>query len=376
VIEVRLATQHTILDKMQGAGSATTGFDHLGVGSQRSFGVKPELVRDITTGCPESGTIWSLQSLRFAAAIMVVSFHAAGASLIATGSYGLLPRDLQIAGRAGVDIFFVLSGVIIATTARRLTWREFAWRRFRRIVPMYLLISIPTALVMARTSFGWRDAVATLFLWPATDRMTTPALTVAWTLCFEMLFYVAVTAVLVDRRLLSFCVGLFAAAMALRARGPIFQFLGNPIIFEFIFGVALSYLPRWRPAVWCLPIGAAALVASGFLGIAPPVATLELLAGDENFRRVLVYGLPAAMIVLGTMQIDAKPSAWTSLGDASYTLYLSHMLPIQVLLVWWTTHPGAPELNIAIGSLVSVLFAWRLYVAFEIPLLKLLGRGR
>jgi exopolysaccharide production protein ExoZ len=376
VIEVRLATQHTILDKMRGAGSATTGFDHLRVGSQRSFGVNPEVVKDMTTGGPESGTIWSLQSLRFAAAIMVVSFHAAGASLIATGSYGLLPRDFQIVGRAGVDIFFVLSGVIIATTARRLTWREFAWRRFRRIVPMYLLISIPTVLIMAKTSFGWRDAVATLLLWPATDRMTTPALTVAWTLCFEMLFYAAVTAVLVDRRLLSFCVGLFAAAIALRARGPIFQFLGNPIIFEFIFGLALSYLPRWRPAVWCLPIGVAALVASGFLGIAPPVATMELLAGDENFRRVLVYGVPAAMIVLGTMQIDAKPSAWTFLGDASYTLYLSHMLPIQLLLLWWTAHPGSPELNIAIGSLVSVLFAWRLYVAFEIPLLKLLGRRR
>jgi len=242
---------------------------------------------------------------------------------------------------------------------------------------MYLLISIPTALVMAKTSFGWRDAVATVFLWPATDRMTSPALLPAWTLCFEMLFYAAVTAVLIDRRLLSVGAGLFAAAMALRARGPIFQFLGNPIIFEFIFGVGLSYLPRWRPAVWCLPLGAAALVAAGFLGIAPPIEIhMELLAGDESFRRVFVYGIPAAMIVLGTMQIDAKPSAWTFLGDASYTLYLTHMLPIQLLLLLWTAHPIAPELAIVIGSLVSVLFAWRMHVAFEIPLLKLLGRQK
>ena len=240
----------------------------------------------MTAGRPEYGTIWSLQSLRFAAAMMVVYFHVANASLIATHSFGLLPRNFQIVGRAGVDIFFVLSGVIIAMTARRLTWREFAWRRFRRVVPMYLIISIPTALVMAKTSFGWRDAVATLFLWPATDRMTMPALAVAWTLCFEMLFYIAVAAVLVDRWLLPLCVEVFAAAMALRARGPIFQFLGNPIIFEFIFGVALSYLPRCRLAVWCLPIGAAALVATGFVGIAPPIQGNELLAGDENFRRV------------------------------------------------------------------------------------------
>jgi exopolysaccharide production protein ExoZ len=363
-----VGTQHTILDKTWSAGSATTGFGHPGIG--RSFGVNLELV------AAGSGTIWSLQSLRFAAAMMVVYFHTAEASLLATGSYGLLPRNFQIVGRSGVDIFFVLSGVIIATSARGLTWREFAWRRFRRIMPMYLLISIPTALVMAKTSFGWRDAVATLFLWPATDRMTMPALAVAWTLCFEMLFYAAVTAVLVDRRLLPFCVGFFCAAMVLRAQAPIFQFLGNPIILEFIFGVALSYLPRCRPAALCLPIGAAALVATGFIGIAPPIQVNEFLAGDENFRRVLVYGVPAAMIVLGTMQIDAKPSAWTFLGDASYTLYLSHMLPIQLLLLWWTAHPGAPELNIVIGSLASVLFAWRMYVLFEIPMLKLLGRRK
>jgi len=121
--------------------------------------------------------------------------------------------------------------------------------------------------------------------------------------------------------------------MALRARGPIFQFLGNPLILEFILGVALSCLPRWRPAVWCLPIGAAALIAAGFMGIAPRVEKMELLAGAENFQRVLVYGVPAAMIGLGTMQIEARPSMWTFLGDASYTLYLSHMLPIQLLLL-------------------------------------------
>ena len=307
--------------------------------------------------------------------MMVVYFHATGASLIATHSGGFAPRNLQIVGRAGVDIFFVLSGVIIATTARRLTWREFAWRRLRRIAPMYLLVSIPAALVMAKTSFGWRDAVATLLLWPATDRMTMPALAAAWTLCFEMLFYVAVAAVLFDRRLLSLCVGVFVAAMALSARGPIFAFLGNPIIFEFIFGVALSHLPRCRPAVWCLPVGAVALVATGFMGIAPPIEIrMELLAGDESFQRVLVYGVPAAMIVFGAMQIDARPSAWTFLGDASYTLYLSHMLPIQLLLLWWTVHPAAPELIVVTGSLASVLFAWRMHVMIELPLLGWLGR--
>ena len=71
--------------------------------------------------------------------------------------------------------------------------------------------------------------------------------------------------------------------------------------------------------------------------------------------------------------IDAKPSVWTFLGDASYTLYLTHVLPIELLLLWWSAHPAAPDLIILIGSGVAILFAWRMYVLVEISLLKLSG---
>jgi peptidoglycan/LPS O-acetylase OafA/YrhL len=52
------------------------------------------------------------------------------------------------------------------------------------------------------------------------------------------------------------------------------------------------------------------------------------------------------------------------------------MLPIQLLLLWSMAHPMAPELTIVIGTLASVIFAWRVYVLFEIPLLELLGRRK
>ena len=44
--------------------------------------------------------------------------------------------------------------------------------------------------------------------------MTLPLLPVAWTLCYEALFYVAATFVLADRRWLYPVLGLFVAAMA------------------------------------------------------------------------------------------------------------------------------------------------------------------
>jgi exopolysaccharide production protein ExoZ len=80
------------------------------------------------------------------------------------------------------------------------------------------------------------------------------------------------------------------------------------------------------------------------------------------------------MIVLGTMQMNAKPSVWTFLGDASFTLYLTHALPVGLSLLWWSAHPVAPDLIAAIDSSLSLLFAWRVHVLFEIPLLQWLGR--
>jgi exopolysaccharide production protein ExoZ len=308
---------------------------------------------------------------------MVVYIHSSESAFTATGSFGLLPPRLGMLGLAGVDIFFVISGVIIASTARGLTWREFVWRRFRRIMPMYWLTSILFLPIASKFGyvFDWRGFIATCFLWPATDKMSYPALEVAWTLCFEMLFYIAATLVMVNIRLLIPLIGIFVLAVALREHGPLFQFLGNPLIIEFFFGVISAFIPRWRPAVWCLPIGVAGLVAVGLLGAAVPAGGIYALIGDDNARRLLVYGVPSTFIVLGTMQFEARPSVWTVLGDASYTLYLTHRLVISFFFVLWSAYPIPSALIDVIGIGASVLFAWRVYVLFEVPLLNFFGRS-
>lgn len=318
--------------------------------------------------------IWSLQVLRFIAAMMVVYLHAALTAYQATGSSGIFPPMIQVTGTAGVDIFFVISGVIITRTARGLTWRQFAWKRVRRILPMYYLASIPAALIAAKSGFGWRETIATITLWPAFDEMAAPVLPAAWTLCFEMLFYAAATLVLVDRRFLPAILGIFAVSLAFRSTAPVFQFLGNPIILEFMIGVALAYAPSIKGARWGILVGAFAIVAAGPLGIAPDGNTLDFLIGEDALQRVAVYGLPAGLVVYGTMQVNAGKSVWTYLGDASYTLYLFHTVPISALLTLWIFYPLPPDIIIAIGVTASLLLSWRLHEKFEKPLLRLLGR--
>jgi exopolysaccharide production protein ExoZ len=316
--------------------------------------------------------IWSLQVLRFVAALMVVYLHAAQTAFEATGSHGSIPRELSIVAISGVDIFFVISGVIIARIAPGLNSAEFAWRRFRRIVPFYVLCCLPNVLIAAKSGLGWRDVVATFLLWPAIDVMTAPVLLVAWTLCFEMLFYAAAALVLVDRRWAAVLVALYGLAFTLRPVGAVFQFLGNPIILEFMFGVAIAYAPMRRRAVWALPLGALALAAAGFAGVAPLGGTVKYLTGEDALQRVIVYGIPAALIVYGTMQIKAKQSIWTYLGDGSYSLYLTHTLVVSTLLTLWTVYPVPPDLIVAVGMLASILLAWRIHECFERPILEML----
>jgi exopolysaccharide production protein ExoZ len=320
--------------------------------------------------------LWSVQILRFVAAMMVVYVHAAQIAHQATGSNGLLPPEFQLAGQAGVDIFFVISGLIIATTAPGLTPKQFAKKRIHRIMPVYLAVCVPAFLIALQTgaSMGWREILASIALWPATDRMTAPILPVAWTLCFEALFYAGATLVLANRKWLAVLAALYATSFALRAQAPVFQFLGNPLIIEFLFGAALAYAPRNRLALLGIPLGAAAIIAAGFAGLAPTGSTLSFLTGKDGIMRLLCYGIPAALIVYGVMQINANRSIWSTLGDGSYMLYLTHPLLMPVMLVFWHMVQLPPDVIIIATAAVALAFAQWLHLRFEKPLLLTPGQ--
>jgi exopolysaccharide production protein ExoZ len=313
--------------------------------------------------------IWSLQILRFIAALMVVYVHSSSLAFITTGSGGFISHDLANTGRAGVDIFFVLSGVVISLSAKGLTSQQFLWRRVRRILPIYWVACAPAVVSALSIGISWREMLASVFLWPATDVMTQPLLQVSWTLTFEMLFYLSAALVLSNRRWLYALLGLYALAFCLRPLGPVFRVLGNPLVVEFLLGVIIARAPPRRWAVVGLPIGVAVLTLSGLFGVAPSGAILPALNGEENIQRVCVYGLPAAMIVYGTMQIEGRKSIWTYAGDMSYSLYLFHLLAVMLLLNIFRLYPTQPDLTVVVAMLASVLLSWCVHELIERPIL-------
>ncbi len=319
--------------------------------------------------------IYSLQALRFVAALMVLHMHAVQRAFEDTGSSGMFGYGFGIVGRAGVDIFFVISGAIIARSAPTHTPSAFVRGRLIRILPLYLFWCIPSLLVAAARGIGWRELLATA-LWPATDRMSLSVLPVAWTLSFEMLFYAAAALVLIDRRWLWGLLTLYLAAFALRPLGPPLQFLGNPIILEFLAGAALTYLPALSWAWLGIPVGFLVLVLGGIFMWPPHGDIISFLEGREALIRLLVLGIPSVLIVFGTMQIRLSRGVLSYLGDASYSLYLSHstiMLIIAAGLRWAPFHVPA-DLVIVGGVTLSVVFGWRCYELIEKPLLSFFRR--
>jgi exopolysaccharide production protein ExoZ len=150
--------------------------------------------------------------------------------------------------------------------------------------------------------------------------------------------------------------------------------LFDTIVVEFIFGVMLA---KWTLRGFRLPPAmAGGLVLAGFALI------LVLPMVSEN-TRVLTWGLPAFAIVAGATSLQALvapilPRWLLTLGDASYSIYLSHgfLLPALGLLFGKLVSPGpwTEGLTIILCLSFSSVIGWGVFVLIESPMLRALRR--
>lgn len=278
-------------------------------------------------------------------------------------------------GSAGVDIFFVLSGVVIYQSARGTDAVTFLRRRFVRVVPIYFLLTLawlPIAFVIGDKSALSPPSLGAAFtFWPLWPNFVMPPLPQGWSLSFELLFYLAAAFALATRPAIYFIAAAFIASWCLRDSigwWP-FYFIGNPIILEFCFGLAIgAYALR--------PLGprlAVTMVGVGFALIVLMSAGPNLYSADYIFNgelagiRVLVWGLPAALIVRGAIGLEPhlknlRPLVY--LGDASFSIYLIHG-PVVIAL-------GAMNFSPAVLFVLSIMAGIGVYEIVEKPLLRLI----
>jgi hypothetical protein len=285
--------------------------------------------------------IRNVQALRAFAALMVVGVHLPLQEGRIFGQ-GALLGWLNSAGAIGVDLFFVISGFIMVTT----TWEAFGrggaasaflMRRILRIYPFYL-VTFSLQLMLAGAA-PWALHWAPQTPWELFASFTLiphdqdPVMVVAWSLQFEVYFYLCFALALrYARTNLPVFVALWgaltlaAAALSVAFPNVPLRFVGSPLTFEFLMGVAVGALAITGRLVAPRTLGVlglAGLVVAAALATRYPDAQRQFLPrlrlraadGAARVRRGRSRGADAprraaAVRRAGRRIVFALPVAW------------------------------------------------------------------
>ncbi len=330
---------------------------------------------------PKRRTIEGIQYLRGIAAMMVVFHHVRYVFGDAVG--------WTTFGATGVDIFFVISGFIMAymaplsrfTAVERLyDVRRFWLKRLVRIVPLYW-VALPLAMVFLLGMHLADMALIRDFLF--SPRFNSkfpheiwPARIPGWTINYEIFFYFifGISILSGSRRLLvmAFIITILGLAGVFgHFESAAMRFYTSAIMFEFLFGMLLHSMWRYLSEgnashhrwLWWFAL------AGGF----------AMLAVDLPGPAFLVHGLPAVSIVLGAMFAfeGIHFSGLCVLGNASYSNYLFHLVSFKIswhvvhILGLSTAAPADFSPIFAIYVIVAAAAGITLYYLLEKQLLRI-----
>lgn len=303
---------------------------------------------------PPKDRLPGIQALRGLAALAVVVRHA----LTETADFGWV----SLMGGAGVDIFFVISGFVMAYTSDGMSARTFLARRLARIVPIYWLCTL-FLVAVAASGVAYQSQnispshvfASLLFFDP------NPVLFVGWSLNYEIFFYLLFAATLalgLARWTVVVIPLLMLASVASGLPG-----VSRPIVLEFAFGVVLGWAYMrglsGRLALPAAALAAALFVLTSVIGAQSPTKVLS-----EDVRW-LWWGGPALLTVYASLYWKPR---WTLLGDASYSVYLVQVF-VMTLMAKALLYPATPVwLAIVLAVVFSLVLGVVVHLTVEKPM--------
>lgn len=360
---------------------------------------------------PSAARLPSLTGLRFIAAFAVFASHAYFTIWFDGDWEGNTPAMFAlITARSGVGFFFLLSGFVLAWSARPGdTARSFWRRRAAKIYPVHAVTWF-VALVMINWTGGQvaaRQAVPNLLLvqsWTSTFDVYDSVNGVSWSLSCEAFFYLAFPLLIhLIRRIPARRLWACAAAAALStitmplvataafASEP--KFFAFPVtlhqywfvytfpltrLLEFVLGILLArallegtrVTVRFRHALPMLAIGYPLALQVPFLYAVSAVLVVPMA--------LLVLAGAGADIRGSRSPVRRRPMVW--LGDISFAFYMVHMLVLTyVYRLIDDDHTASHAIRAASAALIlglSLLAAWAVSSLVEQPLTRRWGKGR
>jgi exopolysaccharide production protein ExoZ len=329
--------------------------------------------------------IESLQMLRGVAVLMVLAYHM-GTYEAKACTDPLLGHFAKI-GAAGVDIFFVISGFVMIMISNRAKNSEdrpgnFLLHRAVRIYPIYWFYTsialtvfyFHPSLVRRDGGIGETSLLRSILLFP--DRGA-PIIGQGWTLIHEMYFYVGFTLILTGgrkyrKKLLLLWAGILSLICYVLptswfgssiSSNVFLKLVFNPLTFEFLGGCMLAYViarnwTRWAKTIFIL--GVCLLLIS-------PTTMYWVGATSQE----LFFGIPALLIVYGAVAMERNfgftgPRFLRVIGDASYSIYLSHIFCLSASVLVWKSFKWVGVMDnlvilamMVVVSLAAGIFSYR-----------------
>lgn len=321
-----------------------------------------------------------LESMRGAACLAVVLYHADLHSPASVHPVEQLVARVTVHGWTGVSVFFALSGYLITDALERRSASGhgalvFWLNRALRIYPTFWAAFLASSmLALVATCFNGLPALSA---WPATfsawlgDLTLTglwfdinPRLIVSWSLNYEIGFYV-----------------IAGLALAMPISTPLFR-----MVFFVVITTTAHLAPNgFLPFLDLWPQFAAGIFAAYALstrvsrlarGVAAAyVATLlavSLLTDDSATATAAFSALSIMAFIAVEARLPAPPAWLVALGGASYSIYLVHvpvMSPLRNLIVRHISLASHTYLLACLGIILAGITAGLIFHRIvELPL--------
>ncbi|WP_319558021.1 acyltransferase [Thiomicrorhabdus sp.] len=322
--------------------------------------------------------IYSIQYMRAIAAILVLLSHIGMKSV--QNSTGVLGW-FQGFGGIGVDLFFIISGFIMAyiTQVKETTLPSFFKARFIRILPLYWFLTTAALIVylffpgLVNSSGGETSIVCSYLLIPSEYKYLVNN---GWTLSYEFYFYflfaLAMFASYQYRNAIAATILLILVIL-----GIIYDhqaFLLSDFLLEFLFGIFVFCVFFKNEFIKGYFYSSLFLIISAALFF---LLDTNIRAIDNGFPMLFLF---ISILLLEAIFINNQGNVFLKfferIGDSSYSLYLIHPFVLSLCaLVFGKVFPiEYPWIYAFFLFGISLLGGYWCYVFIEKKLNKLARR--
>jgi exopolysaccharide production protein ExoZ len=136
------------------------------------------------------------------------------------------------------------------------------------------------------------------------------------------------------------------------------NFYANPLLLEFVAGMALARFSRQLPAWTCL-VGVALLI-----GLQP-----------YDLPRVIGFGIPAVIVFSSFLSAESRMpriGVLKIIGDSSYAIYLVHLFTLGSARLFWLRFFEINYAFLVFAMIVTIVIGIMLHIGFERPVTRIL----